>query len=58
MFLHLQNELQEMIENKVEAETLHAILHVKPRPVDTSNKDKKQFGKRKITGKLFITKKK
>ncbi|XP_026732524.1 DNA repair endonuclease XPF isoform X1 [Trichoplusia ni] len=53
-----QKELQEIIENKVEAETLHAILHVKPRPVDTSNKDKKPFGKRKITGKLFITKKK
>ncbi|CAB3223704.1 unnamed protein product [Arctia plantaginis] len=51
-----QEELQTMMENKHEADTLFSILHTKPKPID-SNKDEKHFGKKRLTGKLFRSKK-
>lgn len=45
-----------MMENKNEANTLYSILHTKPQPIDTS-KEEKQFGKKRLTGKLFRSKK-
>ncbi|XP_023935382.2 DNA repair endonuclease XPF isoform X2 [Bicyclus anynana] len=45
-----QEQLQEIIENKNEAETLYSILHVKAQPADS---DKKTFGKKKFTGKSY-----
>lgn len=53
---NLQEELQAMIENKNDANTLYSVLHIKPRPLD-ANKDEKTFGKKKFTGKLFRSKK-
>ncbi|CAG4971833.1 unnamed protein product [Parnassius apollo] len=46
-----KEQLTDILENRGEAEILHSILHVKPKP-DTSKEDK-PFGKKKFTGKLF-----
>ncbi|XP_026751876.1 DNA repair endonuclease XPF isoform X1 [Galleria mellonella] len=52
-----QEELETIIENKNEAETLYSILHVKATPADL-NKEDKLFGKKKFGGKnLFYNKK-
>lgn len=47
-----KEELQAMVENKNDAETLHSILHVKPHPID-ARKDDRPYGKKKFTGKLL-----
>ncbi|CAH2108225.1 unnamed protein product [Euphydryas editha] len=44
-----QEQLTEMIENKNEAETLYAILHVKAKPAEADKS--KTFGKKKFIGK-------
>ncbi|CAG9785513.1 unnamed protein product [Diatraea saccharalis] len=42
-----KSELENIIENKGEAETLYSILHIKAKPADVSNEEKK-LGKKKF----------
>ncbi|CAG9578817.1 unnamed protein product [Danaus chrysippus] len=45
-----KDQLQEIVENKNEAEIIYSILHVKAKPVDSDKT--KPFGKRKLGGKF------
>ncbi|XP_050673824.1 DNA repair endonuclease XPF isoform X1 [Leptidea sinapis] len=47
-----QEQLTGVLENARDAEMLHSILHIQPKPGD-SNKDDKSFGKKKFAGKQF-----